>query len=134
MSGPDTFPNMVKEVLIHNMKTRGVPSQYIKMTKMMLTNRKTRLSFDDYLSAHIPINNSNNQGCLLSMIFYAFYNAGLLELSPPGSIDEWQFGFVDDMALLAIGPTFEETHRKLKSMMALGTRAHIPSGHIVNTL
>ena len=111
------FPNVVKEVLIHNMKARGVPSQYVKMTEMMLTNRKTRLSFDDYLSTHIPINNGNNQGCPLSMMYYAFYNAGLLELSPPGSTDERQFGFVDDVALLAIGPTFEDTHQKLKSMM-----------------
>ena len=51
------------------------------------------------------------------MIFYAFYNAGLLELSPPDSVDERQFGFVDDVALLAMGPTFEEAHRKLRDMM-----------------
>ena len=51
------------------------------------------------------------------MIFYAFYNAGLLELSPPNSKDESQFGFIDDVALLATGENFEEMHRKLKSMM-----------------
>ena len=111
------FPNVVKEVLIHNMKSRGVPTQYIVMTKMMLTNRQTRLSFDDYLSTPIPITNGNNQGCPMLMMFYAFYNAGLLELSPPGSTDERQFGFVDDVTLLATGPTFVETHEKLKSMM-----------------
>ena len=82
------FLNVVKEVLIHNMKTRRVPSQYIKMTHMMLTNRQTRLSFDNYLSTPIPINNGNNQGCPLSMMFYMFYNTGLLELSPPSSVDE----------------------------------------------
>ena len=32
------FPNMVKEVLIHNMRTQGVPSQYIRMTQLMLTD------------------------------------------------------------------------------------------------
>ena len=111
------FPNVVKEVLIHNMKTRGVPSKYIQMTEMMLTERRTRLSFDDHLSAPIPIMNGNNQGCPLSMMFYAFYNAGLLELSPPNSPDERQFGFVDDVALLATGNTTEEAHRKLKDMM-----------------
>lgn len=111
------FPNVVKEVLIHNMRTRGVPSKYITLIQLMLTGRKTRLSFDDFKSDFIAINNGNNQGCPLSMIFYAFYNAGLLELSPPNSRDERQFGFVDDVALLAIGPTFEVTHHKLKSMM-----------------
>ena len=111
------FPNVVKEVLTHNMRSRGVPSKYIRMTEMMLTGRHTRLSFDDYLSAPIPITNRNNQGCPLSMMFYTFYNAGLLELSPPNTPDENQFGFVDDVALLATGRTFEETHRRLRDMM-----------------
>ena len=47
------------------------------------------------------------------MIFNAFYNAGLLEISPHGSRDEGQFGFVDDVALLATGDDFDETHKKL---------------------
>lgn len=111
------FPNVVKEVLIHNMCTRGVPSKYVTMTELMLMERQTRLSFDDYLSSHIPITNSNNQRCPLSMMFYAFYNARLLELSPPNAQDECQFGFVDDVALLVTGPTIEDAHQKLKDMM-----------------
>ena len=111
------FPNVVKEVLIHNMRLRGVPAKYIHLVDLMLTGRKTRLSFDDFTSDPISINNGNNQGCPLSMIYYAFYNAGLLELSPPGSRDEWQFGFVDDVALLATGDNFAETHEKLANMM-----------------
>ena len=111
------FPNVVKEVLIHIMKSRGVPTEYIRITEMMLTGRKTRLSFDDFISDFIDIKNSNNQGCPLSMIFYAFYNAGLLELSPPKARDESQFGYVDDVALLATGKDFDDTHRKLIEMM-----------------
>ena len=111
------FPNVVKEVLIHIMRTRGVPSQYIRVTNLMLTGRKTKLSFDDYMSDFININNGNNQGCPLSMIFYAFYNSGLLELSPLTSKDESQFGYVDDVALLATGANFTESHRKLIDMM-----------------
>ena len=111
------FPNVVKQVLLHNMRIRGVPPQYIAVTERMLTGRKTRLSFDDFLSEFIPINNGNNQGCPLSMIYYAFYNAGLLEISPPNSPDEKQFGFVDDVALLATGKDFNETYQKLADMM-----------------
>lgn len=111
------FPNVVKEVLIHIMRTRAVPSQYIRVTELMLTGRNTRLSFDDFMSEPIAINNGNNQGCPLSMLFYAFYNTGLLELSPPKSPDESQFGYVDDVALLATGKDFDDTHRKLISMM-----------------
>lgn len=94
-----------------------MPSAYVQLTDKLLTGRTTRLSFDDFISNSIEITNRNNQGCLLSMIFYMFYNAGLLELSPPNSKDESQFGFVDDVALLATGENFEETHHKLKNMM-----------------
>ena len=111
------FPNVVKETLLHNMRQRGVPSKYVTITELMLTGRKTRLSFNNYLSDFIPISNGNNQGCPLSMLFYAFYNAGLLEISPPNAHDESQFSFVDDVALLAIGNSFEETYAKLTDMM-----------------
>ena len=111
------FPNVVKEVLIHNMRLRAVPAKYVHLVELMLTGRKTKLSFDDFMSDSILINNGNNQGCPLSMIFYAFYNTGLLEISPPDTPDEQQFGYVDDVALLAIGDSLAETHRKLAGMM-----------------
>jgi hypothetical protein len=111
------FPNVVKEVLLHNMRQRGVPSEYIKVTERMLTGCKTKLSFNDFISEFIPINNGNNQGCPLSMIFYVFYNAGLLEISPPNAKDEKQFGYVDDVALLATGDNLTETYTKLADMM-----------------
>lgn len=111
------FPNVVKEVLLHNMRTRSVPPEYIRVTELILTGRRTKLSFDDFLSEFIAIHNGNNQGCPLSMIFYAFYNAGLLEISPPNAPDEKQFGFVDDVALLATGDNFAETYDKLTNMM-----------------
>ena len=111
------FPNVVKEVLIHNMRLRAIPVKYIRLVELMLSGRKTRLSFDDYTSDYIAIDNGNNQGCPLSMIYYAFYNAGLLEISPPETKDEAQYGFVDDVALLATGNSLEETHAKLADMM-----------------
>ena len=111
------FPNVVREVLIHNMRLRSVPAKYVRLVELMLTGRKTRLLFNDFVSEPIPVKNGNNQGCPLSMIYYAFYNAGLLELSPPGSRDEGQFGFVDDVSLLTIGDNFTETHIGLANMM-----------------
>ena len=111
------FPNVVKEVLIHNMRIRGVPQKYIQVTERILTGRKTKLSFNDFVSSSIHINNSNNQGRPLSMIYYVFYNAGLLEISPPTAKDKIQFGYVDDVALLAIGDDLAETHKKLTNMM-----------------
>ena len=65
-----TFPNTVKEHLIHNMKSQHVPTIYIHLFKWMLSDRQTHLCFDDFLSDPIQILNSTTQGCLLSMLLY----------------------------------------------------------------
>jgi ribonuclease HI len=111
------FPNVVKEVLIHNMKSKGVPSACIRLVQHMLTGRKTQLCFDDFTSEPFDITNGNNQGCPLSMVFYAFYNAPLIEVARASNPDELILGFVDDVTLLAFGPTFEDTHNTLRDMM-----------------
>lgn len=50
------------------------------------------------------------------MILYIIYNADLLSIA--GDVDsEDSLGFVDDIAILAIGKDFEENARTLKSMM-----------------
>ena len=54
------------------MRIRGIPPEYIKVTEQILTGRKTKLSFDDFISSFILINNGNNQGCPLSMIYWRF--------------------------------------------------------------
>jgi Reverse transcriptase (RNA-dependent DNA polymerase) len=110
------FPNVVKEVLLNNMRQRGIPEEYIEFTNVMLTGRFTRLAFDDHTSEDFAITNGNGQGCPLSMIFYAFYIAPLLEVAK-NDRQESAIGFVDDSTLLARGATFEETHRILKDMM-----------------
>ena len=46
------FPNVVKEVLIHNMRICGVPPEYIRVTEQILTGRKMKLSFNDCLPLH----------------------------------------------------------------------------------
>ena len=111
------FPNVVKEILLHNMQLRSIPTKYTMGTKLILTGRKTKLSFDDFLSEFIAITNGNNQGCPLSMIFYTFFNAGLLEISPPGSPNRKQFSFFDNVTLLATGNTFQETYARISDMM-----------------
>jgi ribonuclease HI len=110
-----TFPNTVKTVLLHNMRSRRVPEKYVAITERLLTNRFTVLRFDDYTSNPIPLNNGTTQGCCLSMIFYAFYNAPLMEIaSGPNEISA---GFVDNVMFLATGDTLDEAHMQLKDMM-----------------
>ena len=75
------------------------------------------MRFDDYVSEIIEINNGIGQGDPLSMLLYIIYNADLLEL-PDDELTEDAIGYVDDIALLAIGNDFEETTNRLKTMMA----------------
>ena len=109
------FPNTVKERLIHNMKTRRVPTRYIKLIDHMLSNRSTRLKFDDFISEPIDINNGTTQGCPFSMLLYAFYNADLIDIT--NGKNELSTGSINDCAFVAIGDTLEEMHQTLQNMM-----------------
>ncbi|KNZ75980.1 hypothetical protein J132_00730 [Termitomyces sp. J132] len=77
----------------------------------MLSNCKTRLTFDDFVSDPIYILNSTTQGCPLSMLFYAFYNVPLILTVTPNMRSKSVFGFIDDMMSL------RDTHGMLSDMM-----------------
>ena len=97
------------------MKTHKIPTCYINLISNMLTNRKTCIVFDNFTSDPIDIDNGTTQGCPLSMILYAFYNAPLI-LTATGT-NETALGFVDDSMFLVVAKTLPEAHDKLKDMM-----------------
>ena len=109
------FPNTVKERLLHNMKSRRVPSAYVNLFECMLSNHKTQIRFNDYTSEPININNGTMQGCPLSMILYTYYNADLIDLAR--GKNELSTGFVDDCMFVAIGDTLKDMHQTLQNMM-----------------
>ena len=110
------FPNAVTTRLIHNLRRRRIPDAIVRYVKMLLIGRKTRLKFDDYVSEVTDITNGIGQGDPLSMLLYITYNADLLEL-PDNTQKEDAIGYVDDVALLALGSDFDETTRRLEEMM-----------------
>lgn len=110
------FPNAVTDRLLHNMRMRRLPSALVEFTEHVLTGRKTQLRFDDHTSDWIPVNNGIGQGDPLSMILYIIYDADLIDIAK-GRKGESTLAFVDDTAFIAIGNSFEETHRILKDML-----------------
>ena len=110
------FPNAVTAKLKHNMKKRRIPKAIISFVEQLLTNRRTRLKFNGYVSNIIKIANGIGQGDPLSMLLYILYNADLLEL-PDHPTDEDAIGYVDNIALIATGNNFTETNNWLKDMM-----------------
>lgn len=109
------FPNTVKDQLLHNLRERRIPKVYVKLIDRMLTGRKTRLKFDDFISDLMDVLNGTTQGCPLSMILYAFYNAKLIEVAAQHF--ETSIGFVDDSMVLAIAKSLQEGHEIIRDMM-----------------
>ena len=87
------------------MRKRRVPNQIVKFIKQLLNGRSTQLKFDNYTSAPIPIDNGVEQGDPVSLPFFNFYNADLLELNDMLQV----LGYVNDVMVMAIGKDFEET-------------------------
>jgi len=99
------FPNAVTDRLIHNLRRRRIPEQYVRFIKQLLTGRRTKLKFDNFILELIEI---LGQGDPLSMILYILYNADLLDITGDEEKED-ALGYVDDAALVAIGVDFEET-------------------------
>ena len=106
---------MVKEHLLHNMRTRQIPTAYINLIKNMLSNHKTQFRFDDYTSGPIELNNRIIQGCPLSMLIYTSYNADLINIAKGKC--KLSTRFVDDYIFVATGNNIQDTHQTLKNMM-----------------
>ena len=64
------IPNAVKARLIHNLKKRRIPTTIVNFVTQLLSNRKTKIIFDDYISEVFNIENGIGQGDPLSMIHY----------------------------------------------------------------
>ncbi|KIO10454.1 hypothetical protein M404DRAFT_129260, partial [Pisolithus tinctorius Marx 270] len=72
----------------------------------LLTNRRTKIRFDDYESEWFDMENSIGQGDPLSMILYIIYSLDLVEMAKDKN--ELTLAFIDDTALIAIGKMFKE--------------------------
>ena len=110
------FPSVVPEQLFHNMRKRGIPTEYIDWYKTRLTGRSTTLEFDDYCSPAFQIETGVDQGCPLFPLAFLYYNADVLNI-PNNDKNTLVLGFIDDICLLARGPTFEDANSLLKDMI-----------------
>jgi len=110
------FPSVIPEQLFHNMRKRGIPTEYVNWYKTRLTGRSTTLEFDDYCSQPFQIKIGVDQGCPLSPLAFLYYNADVLDI-PRRDKGELVLGFIDDICLFARGPSFEAANRMLADMI-----------------
>ena len=52
-----TFPNAMVDRLIHNLKKRRILISIVNFVKLLLTNRRTRLKFNDFIFEIINVTN-----------------------------------------------------------------------------
>src|SRR6266700_4363245 len=109
------FPNTIPEVLVHNMQRYGVPREYTDMILDKMTGRETVITFDDYTSDPIPVDNGLDQGCNLSMYGYRFYNASQIEGSI-GKKDELATNYADDAVCATAAKTIKEAEEKMRTL------------------
>lgn len=111
------FPSATPEVLFHNMRKRGVPKKLIDWLRRKLTGRKTRLKFDDHVSALFDIISGIDQGCPLSVILFQFYNSDLPTIGRDCG-DVLVYLNIDDAMAISIADSRTEAIQKLETFMS----------------
>jgi ribonuclease HI len=115
------FPNAVIPCLIHDMRQEGVPKKATDWIIRQLEGRETVITFDDYTSESIPINNGFNQGDCLSTFFYRYYNAVQVRkitksMQEDRSPDRLALNYADDAMCAASGPDLQQAAQKIIQM------------------
>jgi len=77
----------------------------LRFVRNFLTGRKTKITFARYESDWIPTDAGIPQGSHLSLILFLFYISELLEDLLRLDGDLLAFGFMDDMNIIAWGPS-----------------------------
>jgi Reverse transcriptase (RNA-dependent DNA polymerase) len=110
------FPSIILKRLIHNMRRRGVPRQYMDWIKSKVKGRTTQIIFNDFTSNKESLLRGMDQGCPLSGIAFQFYNADLLDITHKDKGED-SIAVVDDTTILARGADLKEACEKLKNIM-----------------
>ncbi|KIJ22827.1 hypothetical protein M422DRAFT_276688 [Sphaerobolus stellatus SS14] len=111
----NTFPSAVTDRLLWNMAKLRYPTEIIHFFRALLTDRSTRLRFDDYTSGILPIDNGIGQGEPGSMLLYLIYNHLLVSI--PEGHDQNGGAYIDDAFFMATADSFNECDIILNNML-----------------
>ena len=112
------FPSAILERLFHEMRRLGIPEVIVDWLRRKLQGRRTKLSFNDFMSDLFEIVSGIDQGCPLSVILYKIYNCMLLEcIELLGLTGADMFAFIDDVAVIALRSNLQQTCEILIAFM-----------------
>lgn len=118
------YDNVSRERLLHNLRKRRISDKIVNWVASFLTNRSTSLKLQEYTDPSTAIQTGIPQGSPISPILYLFYNADLIEACKTGQQDDVDshtceteaIGYIDDVSILAIGPTTPRNCKTLKTI------------------
>lgn len=112
------FDNVSHQRLLHNLRKRRVDETTVRWIASFLSHRQIRIHIDGFTSEEYTLTTGIPQGSPLSLILYLFYNADLLD-----GYNQLQgttaTGFIDDIAILAVGDTTDETNQSLQEALQI---------------
>ncbi|THU90055.1 hypothetical protein K435DRAFT_567779, partial [Dendrothele bispora CBS 962.96] len=94
----------------------GVPVEFVEWMRRRYAGRKTTLAFDDFVSDLFNVFGGEDQGDPFSAIGYVAYAAGALAAMRALARTRG-YAFMDDLAALVWGETFEEVHLRMERLM-----------------
>jgi hypothetical protein len=106
------FDNVSRPRLLHNLRKRCVDLTLVRWIDSFLRDRSTTLKLKEYTTPSTPVETGIPQGSPLSPILYLFYNADLIEMCQTENTEG--VGYIDDAAVLAVGPTAQHNCKTLK--------------------
>ncbi|KAK9778919.1 putative Zinc knuckle [Seiridium cardinale] len=110
------FDNVSHCRLLHDLRKRRIDEATVRWVASFLGCRETEINVDGFRSETYRINTGIPQGSPLSPILYLFYNADLLD-SCNEAEDTTATGFINNVAILAVGDSTEETCQKLQEAL-----------------
>ena len=108
------FDNVSHERLIHNLRSKRVPTPIVRWVTSFLGSRSTTVQLGGYISEDKEIELGIPQGSPISPILYLFYNAPLLEALEETYLSIDPTGFVDDITLLTYSKSTERNVKVLE--------------------
>ena len=108
------FDNVSRPRLLHNLRKRRINTTLVRWIGSFLSDRSTTLKLQEYTAPSAPVETGIPQGSPLSPILYLYYNADLIEACK--GEDTESVGYIDDVSILAVGPTTQHTCKTLKTI------------------
>ena len=109
----EAFNQVLHIRLLHTLKMRRTSSYIVEWACSFLKNRETSLIFNEQMSTMCKINANISQESFISLIFFLFFNASLIEKCKALKIKIEVLNFINDINILVHDRFIEEICKTL---------------------